>query len=282
MVLFPVLFRTVVVIVYFITTLPILWIFLPLRPLNPLLRKLGIQNTKLPLDMLQRYWTVAVLHILGVQVYVEGAENVPNNKALIVMYSHASGLDPFIMMGYCPVATKFVFKKSLLWIAPYLFPLIWAYGHIPINRKNRESAIQSLLKAGKKIKKYNRSVCISPEGTRSITGKLQEFKKGGFHLSIGSNVPIVPVVLFNNFNLWPPGQMLPFAGEIRARFLPAIPPEADDTVDTLSAKVHAAMLKELDENTPYVKETGETITAATVFLSIAILAGCLLYYFLYL
>lgn len=81
-------------------------------------------------------------------------------------------------------------------------------------------------------------VCIAPEGTRSHTGKLQEFKKGKSYfmeiltprtvpfikefrfskIPLSSNIKdvlIVPVVLFNNFQLWPPGQLLPFSGEIR-------------------------------------------------------------------
>lgn len=64
-------------------------------------------------------------------------------------------------MTICPSALKFVFKKSLLLWAPFIMVLAWFYGHIPINRGNRQSAINSLIEAGKKIAKYKRSVYIS-------------------------------------------------------------------------------------------------------------------------
>jgi putative phosphoserine phosphatase/1-acylglycerol-3-phosphate O-acyltransferase len=41
------------------------------------------------------------------------------------------------------------------------------------------------------------SVAIAPEGTRSLTPRLNEFKKGAFHLAMQAEVPVVPVVLRN-------------------------------------------------------------------------------------
>jgi 1-acyl-sn-glycerol-3-phosphate acyltransferase len=115
------------------------------------------------------------------------------------MCSHASNLDPLVVMASSPVTVKFIFKQSLL-VLFYIFGLAYFYGnalsvlilmfigHIPINRSKREKAIQSLIKAGKKIAKYNRAIGIFPEGTRSHTGALQEFKKGPFHLVVDAGI----------------------------------------------------------------------------------------------
>eukprot|EP01119_Soliformovum_irregulare_P016531 TRINITY_DN4797_c0_g1_i1.p1 TRINITY_DN4797_c0_g1~~TRINITY_DN4797_c0_g1_i1.p1 ORF type:complete len:180 (+),score=48.18 TRINITY_DN4797_c0_g1_i1:438-977(+) len=169
-------------------------------------------------------------------------------------------------MGYTPITPKFIFKKSLLYIAFYFFPLAYCYGHIPIDRSNRAKAIESVNKAGDQIKKYNRSICISPEGTRSH-GELLEFKKGPFHLALSAGITVVPVCIFNNYPLWPKGQLFPFTGEVRLRFLDPIHPKKGEDVDSLSQRVRQAMLKEF-ENRPRIPSRSEDITWAILFLAI--------------
>ena len=44
---------------------------------------------------------------------------------------------------------------------------------------------------------------IFPEGTRTIDGKLQKFKKGGFHMAINTNTPILPMVVKGGFKYKP-------------------------------------------------------------------------------
>jgi len=209
-----------------------------------------------------------LVNIVGITVSTKGEENVPTNAATVLMYSHASNADPFVLKGYAPVSPKFVFKSSLLYTMPFVFIPALLYGHIPIDRKNRPAAIEALRKASQSIAKYQRSVCIAPEGTRSTDGKLQEFKKGPFHLSMGAGVPIIPVVLFNNFDMWPPKQFTPFCGEIRMQFLPQIVPQQEDTIDTLSEKVHSVMKAELEKGNVVPQETGDRVFTALLFLLI--------------
>jgi len=261
---------------FLLSTIWILWLVLPIRLLNPLFRKLGIPNNALPSDLAPKFWDRIFLRIMGFSVSIEGTENVPRNQALILMYSHASGLDPFFLLGYTPVSVKFVFKKSLLWIAPYLFPLAYLYGHIPIDRSNRERGIASIEKAGNIIKTFKRSVCISPEGTRSPTGELLEFKKGPFHLCHKTGVSIIPVVLFNNFELWPKNHLFPLSGEVRLRFLPKIDTKEEEPIEILSDRVRSVMLESL-KNKPDIKETPERITLALIWLFLLALG---VYFFL--
>jgi lysophosphatidate acyltransferase len=68
-----------------------------------------------------------------------------------------------------------------------------------INRANHSSALQAFETAAKHMQDEKQSVFIFPEGTRSYSAEptLLPFKKGGFHLAVQAQVPIVPVVCAN-------------------------------------------------------------------------------------
>jgi len=259
-----VVFRIVTGTIYVFSTIWLLWVVLPLRPLNPIFRKFGLKNDSLPTDVFPRLWGRVFVCIMGYTVSTEGLENIPKGESLVFMYSHASNLDPFLLVGWTPVAVKFLFKKSLLYWAPHIFPLAYLYGHIPIDRTDREKAIASLEQAGHHIRKYKRSIAIAPEGTRSQTGELLEFKKGPFHLCKKSGVPILPVVIFNNYELWPKGHLFPLSGEVRLKYLPQIVPKAEESIDELSDRVRAVMLDTL-KHKPEIKDTAENILPALIF-----------------
>ena len=51
--------------------------------------------------------------------------------------------------------------------------------------------------------KSGRALLIFPEGTRSIDGRVAEFKKGAAILAYELGVPIVPVGIHGTFEAWP-------------------------------------------------------------------------------
>jgi 1-acyl-sn-glycerol-3-phosphate acyltransferase len=95
-------------------------------------------------------------------------------------------------------------------------------GFIPIDRSNRDRAIQSMRLAAE-IARSGASFLLAPEGTRSRDGKLLPFKKGGFYLAIDSGVPIVPISVRGAFELMPPGSFGIRPGTIEIFFHSPIP-----------------------------------------------------------
>ena len=87
------------------------------------------------------------------KVVSKGVENVVTEEGAVLMYAHSSNLDAFILMSASPNCPKFIFKKDLLISAFWVMLTAWGYGHIPINRSNREAAIKSLIAASKSISK---------------------------------------------------------------------------------------------------------------------------------
>jgi 1-acyl-sn-glycerol-3-phosphate acyltransferase len=67
-------------------------------------------------------------------------------------------------------------------------------GFVAVDRAARDKAFASIAKGSDSLREGN-SFLIFPEGTRSRTGALLPFKKGGFIMAIEAQTPIVPVAI---------------------------------------------------------------------------------------
>jgi 1-acyl-sn-glycerol-3-phosphate acyltransferase len=67
-------------------------------------------------------------------------------------------------------------------------------GFIPLERGNPEQSLPAIDRAAQALRQGN-SFLIFPEGTRSRTGKLLPFKKGGFIMALKGEAPVVPVAI---------------------------------------------------------------------------------------
>lgn len=142
-----------------------------------------------------RYW----LWLAGIQLDIKGLEHVDPKKPAIYMANHASIIDIPILIWALPVDLRFIFKKSILYI-PLVGLAIFLMGMIPIDRARRSKARESLKKAGDRIRNGSH-VLIFPEGTRSHSGDMLPFKKGGFYLAIQEHIDIIPITIRNSRQL---------------------------------------------------------------------------------
>jgi 1-acyl-sn-glycerol-3-phosphate acyltransferase len=95
----------------------------------------------------------------------------------------------------------FLAKKELKSV-PFLGWGMAAIGMVFIDRKDRASALNSMEKAGKQIRK-GKSIVTFPEGTRSSTKEMIIFKRGAFHLAKSQGIPLVPVAISGTENILP-------------------------------------------------------------------------------
>jgi putative phosphoserine phosphatase/1-acylglycerol-3-phosphate O-acyltransferase len=111
-----------------------------------------------------------------------------------------------------------------------------ASGVVLIDRSNTVAAIESMAPLVDAMRVEGKSVCLSPEGTRAVTPKLSEFKKGAFHLAMQAGVPIVPIVIQNSSDVQPKGDMLYHPGTVNVEVLPPIE-TSDWSVETINEHV---------------------------------------------
>ena len=140
------------------------------------------------------------LFLLGSIVRVKN--KIPKEGQYIIMMNHTSFADVFypiqVARGkYTAILASWNFK------IPIWSRMLKSFKAIPVYRRNRNKAIESIKRAEHIIKSLGYHIVIFPEGTRTINGKLQSFKKGGFHMAINTKTPIVPVVVKGGFKFKP-------------------------------------------------------------------------------
>ena len=153
-------------------------------------------------NWIERTWGKTILWASGVDVEVQGLENVRLDQPQIVASNHQSWYDVFALAAYMPKNFRFVAKEELGRIP--VFGHAWSTaGHISVNRSDRMQAIRSLEHFGQVVRDDNSIIVIFPEGTRSPTAELLPFKKGAFMLALHTHVDIVPTAVIGIAPSWP-------------------------------------------------------------------------------
>lgn len=144
-------------------------------------------------DGLLNWWSNGLVNAVRIQktVFDPFGIRIEPGKRYIIMSNHRSHYDIPLTILSLPASIRMLTKKEL-----FKIPL-WGRGmaageFICIDRNNIEQAKQDLKKAREKMED-GIVLWIAPEGTRSRTGRMGTFKKGGFILAIEAGAQIIPV-----------------------------------------------------------------------------------------
>jgi len=150
------------------------------------------------------FWCRAVLwvarHVTGIRYQIEGWDNLPDGPAVLLV-KHQSAWETIALPALMPKPLCFVFKRELLFV-PFFG---WALGllkMIHIDRKQGQSAFNSVIKQGRARLADGSWMIMFPEGTRTPTGKQGKYKTGGARFAVEANAPVVPIA-HNAGRLWP-------------------------------------------------------------------------------
>ena len=133
----------------------------------------------------------------GINIQVDGYEYVQKSRGAVYCANHSSNLEPpIIYMALAAIhpRLKILYKAELRAAIPILRNAFDMAGFVPIERRNTEQSSQAIERAALALTNGD-SFMIFPEGTRSRTGELLPFKKGGFLMAIKGQAPIVPVAI---------------------------------------------------------------------------------------
>ncbi len=151
-----------------------------------------------------RFWAWLILTLGGVAIRVHGLERLDARQPYLFMVNHQSNVDiPVLLRSLAGFQLRWIAKKELLWV-PFFGWAMWAGKHIAVNRSDSAGALGTLKKAAMRMAN-GISVVVFPEGTRSLDGRLQPFKRGGFLLAAKTGTPVVPVTINGSQRILPKG-----------------------------------------------------------------------------
>ena len=194
----------------------------------PLLYRVGLGGVKLG------------MFLSGVKVAVHGAGNILTTRAAVYAVNHTSNVEPPILFrALSPLFPRLrVLYKAELRKLPILVRAWDLAGFVPLERGNRDQSLPAIDMAAAALREGH-SFLIFPEGTRSRTGELLPFKKGGFIMAIKGQAPVVPVAITGARDAMRKGSYVIQPVTVHVRF--GVPVETSgftiDTRDALAAVV---------------------------------------------
>ncbi|HJT45506.1 MAG TPA: lysophospholipid acyltransferase family protein [Chthoniobacterales bacterium] len=147
-----------------------------------------------------------------------GQENLRTNRSLVIVANHCSHLDTLCLLAALPL--RKLHRAFPVAASDYFFqrvPRLWAaavlVNALPFGRHSRTR--KSLMICDQLLANPGTILIIFPEGTRSTTGEINEFKSGVGALVAGKDVAVVPCFIDGSFKAWPKGKRLPRPGKVR-------------------------------------------------------------------
>jgi 1-acyl-sn-glycerol-3-phosphate acyltransferase len=178
-------------------------------------------------DKWLRWWAGRLVGAVRIRYTVDNPRGtkIEPGKRHIVMSNHRSHYDIPLSILAIPGSVRMLTKKEL-----FKVPL-WGKGmtageFIAIDRRDFEQAKKDLAAARAKMED-GVVLWIAPEGTRSHTGRMGSFKKGGFVMAIESGATIIPVGIQGSEKVLPP-KTLDFVLDQEVRIEIGAPIEASD------------------------------------------------------
>lgn len=198
-------------------------------------------------------WSSRLVREARVRLEVDGLDLVRDtDETFVLMSNHQSNFDIPILYATFPRSMRMVAKTELYRI-PLFGRAMRAAEMIEVDRSDKERARQSIALAEERIRS-GVNVWIAPEGTRSPTGKLGPFKKGGFILALDTKTRILPITIDGTRFVLPPHTTRIVPGkEVRVRFHAPIDPvpygleRRDELVSRVRETIASALPKELRE-----------------------------------
>ena len=168
------------------------------------------------------HWAKGILRVTGVQLTVDGLENIPKNTACVFVGNHRSYYDIPLLLAGLDQPYGILAKEELAKI-PLLNRWMKLLGCVFVKRDDIRASVKALNDATA-IVESGRSFVIFPEGTRykGEEGGAGEFKAGAFRIAIKTGVPVVPVAISGARGLFEGHGLRATPGDIRVRILPAI------------------------------------------------------------
>jgi len=146
-------------------------------------------------------WGQRAFHLADAELVTHGLENYDSGQTYLLMSNHQSMFDIFALFVAFPGHLRMVAKKEMF-VLPVMQQAMHAADFVRIDRGDHMKARAALDHANEVIS-GGVNVWIAPEGTRSQSGTMLPFKKGGFMLALQTGIKILPVSVVGTRDILP-------------------------------------------------------------------------------
>ena len=161
----------------------------------------AVQSTSPLIEPVIRFWARMIVAAAGIELRTENIDVIQPHHRYILVANHHSYLDIPCVFAAVKQPIRFMAKISLFKIPIFGWALARA-GFIPIDRKNRRTAVKSFDLAAERIRKGN-TIVIFPEEGRSREREMRPFQRGAFLLALKAGQPIVPIAIDGTYDVFP-------------------------------------------------------------------------------
>lgn len=183
----------------------------------------GIKGADATVDRIIKFWARSIVRAAGIELRGENLDLIDPKQRYILIANHYSYFDIPCIFAAIPQPIRFMAKVSLFKIPIFGWALART-GFIPIDRKNRRTAVKSFDMAGERIRRGN-TIVVFPEEGRSREVQMRPFQRGGFLLALKSQLPIVPVAIKGTRDVLPARSWRVKPGPVTVTLTPPIATE---------------------------------------------------------
>ncbi len=160
----------------------------------------GVQASNHYIHRAGAFYARHLFSVFGIKVKLKGIENLPETNNICFVSNHQGAADIPLIVGFIPKKVGFIAKKELGRI-PFLNLWMKALGCILIDRKDFRQSLKVIEKGAHQIDRGHPMV-IFPEGTRSRSSGMGNFKAGAFKLLAGTHTLAIPLTIDGAFRMF--------------------------------------------------------------------------------
>jgi 1-acyl-sn-glycerol-3-phosphate acyltransferase len=189
--------RTLIWFVYFWGSL--IWSIPSLKRSKSIKSSLSIEKKDELIHRFPKKWANSLVKLTGSNVNVIGEEHIPTEGPVLFVSNHQGNFDIPLLIGFIKKPKGFISKvevKKMPIIAEWMELMKCVF----MDRSNPRQSVKALQK-GTQYLNEGHSIVVFPEGTRSKSDEIGEFKKGSFRLALKSGVPIIPITINGSYKI---------------------------------------------------------------------------------
>jgi 1-acyl-sn-glycerol-3-phosphate acyltransferase len=167
-----------------------------------------------------RVMVAAARRLAGIEVHIDGAENLPRSGPALIACQHQSAFDTMLWMTLLP-GTAFILKQELIRL-PLFGPLLLMAGMIPVDRSAGAAALRGAIRGAANACAKGRQIVIFPEGRRVAPGtRAVPLQPGVAAIAAATGLPVIPATIDSGLR-WPRQGFIRRPGIVRVRVFPAL------------------------------------------------------------